>query len=186
MFIRIMCFDLYRKLVVARDPGSPVAALLLSSRRAGAGHPLTESSGLASDEPSAACEFESCLHVCASVWRLADVSSSQWKVTARAPLIFAHGQVSCIRTTIEHAHAQLTVVIVAPPKYAGQAASDADDVKVPNTDFTTVLRRMPSTQHGPRVSESNRAVRQETARPAMETSCRVLQKLVYGIARVGR
>ena len=83
--------------------------------------------------------------MCASVWRFADVSSSQWKVTARAPLIFAHGQVSCMRKTIEHAHAQLTVVIVAPPEHAGQAASDADDVKVPNTDFTTVLcRRMPS------------------------------------------
>ena len=79
------------------------------------------------------------------MWRLADVSLSQWKVTARAPLIFAHGQVSCIKKTIEHAHAQLTVVIVAPPERAGQAASDADDVKVPNTDFTTVLcRRMSS------------------------------------------
>ena len=44
-----------------------------------------------------------------------------------------------MRKTIEHAHAQLTVVIVAPPEHAGQAASDADDVKVPNTDFTTVL-----------------------------------------------
>ena len=28
MRIRIMCFDLYRKLVVARGPGSPVPALL--------------------------------------------------------------------------------------------------------------------------------------------------------------
>ena len=65
--------------------------------------------------------------------------SSQWKVTARAPLIFAHGQVSFIRKTIEHVNAQLTVVIVVPPEYAGQAASNADDVKVPNTDFTTVL-----------------------------------------------
>ena len=143
MRIRIMCFDLYRKLVVARGTGSPVPALLLAAR-AGAGHPLTESSGRASDEPSAACELAPCRHVCASVWRLADVSLSQWKVTVRAPLIFAHGQVSCMRKMIEHAHAQLMVVIVAPPEHAGQAASDADDVKVPNTDFTTVLcRRTP-------------------------------------------
>ena len=80
--------------------------------------------------------------MCASVWRLADVSLSQWKVTARAPLIFAHGQRGELHEEddrAEHAHAQLTVVIVAPPDQAGQAASDADDVKVPNTDFTTVL-----------------------------------------------
>ena len=121
--------------------------------------------------------------MCASVWRLADVSLSQWKVTARAPLIFAHGQVSCMRKTIEHAHAQLTVVIVAPPEHAGQAASDADHVKVPNTDFITVLCTRMSSEHRatefPRVQPHCPAPRrfQETARPAMETSRRALQKV---------
>ena len=109
------------------------------------------------------------------------MSSSQWKVTVRAPLIFAHGQVSCMRKTIEHAHAQLMVVIVAPPEHAGQAASDADDVKVPNTDFTTVLcTRMSSmATEFPRVQPHCPAPRrfQETARPAMETSRRALQKV---------
>ena len=97
--------------------------------------------------------------MCASVWRLADVSLSQWKVTVRAPLIFAHSQVSSMRKTIEHAHAQLTVVIVAPPEHAGQAASDADDVKVPNTDFTTVLSPRMSSIGPPSFRESNRAAR---------------------------
>ena len=70
------------------------------------------------------------------------------------------------------------------PEHAGQAASDADDVKVPNTDFTTVLcRRMPSigppSFRIPRVQPHCPAPRrfQETARPAMETSRRALQKV---------
>ena len=64
-----------------------------------------------------------------------------------------------MRKTIEHAHAQLTVVIVAPPEHAGQAASDADHVKVPNTDFITVLSpRMPSIGP-PSFRQSNRAAR---------------------------
>ena len=91
------------------------------------------------------------------------MSLSQWKVTARAPLIFAHGQVSCMRKTIEHAHAQLTVVIVAPPEHAGQAASDADHVKVPNTDFTTVLSPHELRASGHRVSASPTALPGATA-----------------------
>ena len=109
-----------------------------------------------------------------------------------------------MRKTIEHAHAQLTVVIVAPPEHAGQAASDADDVKVPNTDFTTVLcRRMPSI--GPlSFRESNRTARRHggvsgnrsTSYIAYTYSIphgnalvapRALHKVgVYDVARVGR
>ena len=123
------------------------------------------------------------------------MSLSQWKVTARAPLIFAHGQVSCIKKTIEHAHAQLTVVIVAPPEHAGQAASDADHVKVPkaspNTDFTTVLCRRMSSIGPPSFRESNRAARRHGGfmKPLDQLWKRLValyKKLVYGVARVGR
>ena len=69
-----------------------------------------------------------------------------------------------MRKTIEHAHAQLTVVIVAPPEHAGQAARDADHVKVPNTDFTTVLCRRMSSIGPPSFRESNRAARRHGAR----------------------
>ena len=64
-----------------------------------------------------------------------------------------------MRKTIEHAHAQLTVVIVAPPEHAGQAASDADHVKVPNTDFITVLCTRMSSIGPPSFRESNRTAR---------------------------
>ena len=126
--------------------------------------------------------------MCASVWRLADVSLSQWKVTAWAPLIFAHGQVSCMRKTIEHAHAQLTVVIVAPPEHAGQAASDADHVKVPNTDFTTVLCRRMSSIGPPSFRESNRTARRHGGfrKPLDQLWKRLValyKKLVYGVRR---
>ena len=122
------------------------------------------------------------------------MSLSQWKVTARAPLIFAHGQVSCMRKTIEHAHAQLTVVIVAPPEHAGQAASDADDVKVPNTDFTTVLCRRTPCIGPPSFRESNRtrhcsAPHGGFRKPLDQLWKRLValyKKLVYGVARVGR
>ena len=119
------------------------------------------------------------------------MSLSQWKVTARAPLIFAHGQVSCMRKTIEHAHAQLTVVIVAPPEHAGQAASDADDVKVPNTDFTTVLCTRTPCIGPPSFRESNRTARRHGGfrKPLDQLWKRLValyKKLVYGVARVGR
>ena len=64
-----------------------------------------------------------------------------------------------MRKTIEHAHAQLTVVIVAPPEHAGQAASDADHVKVPNTDFITVLSPRTPSIGPPSFRESNRTAR---------------------------
>ena len=119
------------------------------------------------------------------------MSLSQWKVTVRAPLIFAHGQVSCMRKTIEHAHAQLTVVIVAPPEHAGQAASDADDVKVPNTDFTTVLCTRMSSIGPPSFRESNRTARRHGGfrKPLDQLWKRLValyKKLVYGVARAGR
>ena len=119
------------------------------------------------------------------------MSLSQWKVTVRAPLIFAHGQVSCMRKTIEHAHAQLTVVIVAPPEHAGQAASDADHVKVPNTDCITVLCTRMSSIGPPSFRESNRAARRHGGfrKPLDQLWKRLValyKKLVYGVARVGR
>ena len=122
------------------------------------------------------------------------MSLSQWNVTARAPLIFAHGQVSCMRKTIEHAHAQLTVVIVAPPEHAGQAASDADHVKVPNTDFTTVLCRRMSSIGPPSFRESNRAARRhggfrkplDQLRIVWKRLVALYKKLVYGVERGGR
>ena len=109
----------------------------------------------------------------------------------RAPLIFAHGQVSCMRKTIEHAHAQLTVVIVAPPEHAGQAASDADHVKVPHTDFTTVLCTRTPCIGPPSFRESNRAARRhgDFRKPLDQLWKRLValyKKLVYGIAQVGR
>ena len=96
-----------------------------------------------------------------------------------------------MRKTIEHAHAQLTVVIVAPPEHAGQAASDADHVKVPNTDFITVLCRRMSSIGPPSFRESNRAARRHGGfrKPLDQLWKRLValyKKLVYGVARVGR
>ena len=90
----------------------------------------------------------------------------------------------------EHAHAQLTVVIVVPPEYAGQAASDADDVKVPNTDFTTVLCTRMSSIGPPSFRESNQTARRHGGfRNSLDQLWKRLvalnKKLVYGIAQVG-
>ena len=96
-----------------------------------------------------------------------------------------------MRKTIEHAHAQLTVVIVAPPEHAGQAASDADHVKVPNTDFTTVLCRRMSSIGPPSFRESNRTARRHGGfrKPLDQLWKRLValyKKLVYGVERGGR
>ena len=79
------------------------------------------------------------------------------------------------------------------PEHAGQAASDADDVKVPNTDFTTVLCTRMSSIGPPSFRESNRTARRHGGfMKPLDQLClwkrlvALYKKLVYCVARVGR